>query len=162
MASAREFVNLLKAKGARLWTGVPCSILKPLLREVLADSDIRYVPAVRENVALGIASGSQLAGRPAVVLMQNSGLGNVVNALTSFSILYRVPVLIIMTWRGFTREDAPEHHLMGEIMRPMLDLMGIEHRIVGDDLSSDVTWAEGVMRQRQIPVVLVLREGAFA
>lgn len=161
MASAREFVNVLKAKGVRLFTGVPCSILKPLLREALADGDIRYIPAVRENVALGVASGSQLAGRPAVVLMQNSGLGNIVNALTSFNLLYRVPVLIVMTWRGFTREDAPEHHLMGEIMQPMLDLMGIEHRVVGDDPSSDVAWAEGVMRQRQIPVVLILREGTL-
>ena len=70
----------------------------------------------REDAALGVAAGAYLGGRLPMVLMQNSGLGVSVNALGSLHILYEMPVLLLVTWRGYEGKDAPEHLVMGEVL----------------------------------------------
>jgi sulfopyruvate decarboxylase TPP-binding subunit len=54
-----------------------------------------------------------VAGKMPAVLMQNSGLGNSIDALTSLVLLYKFPVLLIISWRGYREKDFPEHSLMG-------------------------------------------------
>ena len=88
------------------------------------------MPAVREDVAVGLAAGAWLAGRRPMVLMQNSGLGTSMNALVSLSLMYRLPALLLVTWRGHGGKDAPEHLLMGEISPGLLEMMRIPHRVL--------------------------------
>src|SRR4029079_4443338 len=99
-----------------------------------------YAPAVREDVAVGLAAGAWMAGRHPMVLMQNSGLGTSMNALGSLSLMYRLPPLLLVTWRGHAGKDAPEHIVMGEISPSLLELLRIPHRIlsarsVADDVA---------------------------
>lgn len=159
MISPKSLLEYLKKKGYGFYSGVPCSILKDLLREISAAPGIRYVPAVRENAALGAASGACLAGERSVILMQNSGLGNIVNALTSFNLIYKIPVLMFITWRGLEGRDAPEHIIMGEKMTTLLEDLGIPYRILTKEYRRDVDWASETMEDRSAPVALIIKDG---
>ena len=158
MRTARELWDILKREQVTFFAGVPCSLLEGVINVGLADPAVTYIPAVREDVALGIASAAHLTGRRGGMLMQNSGLGNVVNPLTSFNLIYRIPVLMLVSWRGYGGKDAPEHVIMGEKTPDLLHTLGIPHVVLeADTLEADVQWAISVMEQQLIPVALILR-----
>ncbi len=142
-ARQREFLTSLHGEGFDFFCGVPCSLLKGLVSLLEKDEKAPYVSATREDSALGMAAGAFFGGKRPMVLMQNSGLGVSVNALASLHTLYEIPVLLLISWRGEDRSDAPEHWMMGEIMTPMLDLMKIPHRLLSTEepMSVPVTWA---------------------
>jgi len=162
MIPATTFWSELKARGFRFFSGVPCSILTEALAAVPDDDEITYVPAVREDVALGVASGAYFTGKRSAVLMQNSGLGNVVNPLTSYSLMYQVPALIFVTWRGYQGKDAPEHLIMGRTMTDLLDLMGVPYRVLEDDnLGASLDDAVRFMDAENRPFAIIVRKGAI-
>ena len=160
MRTAHEFWDLLKDHQLTFFSGVPCSLLEGVITAGLADPAVTYIPAVREDVALGIASAAHLAGRRGGILLQNSGLGNVVNPLTSFNLIYRIPVLMVVSWRGYGGKDAPEHLIMGEKTPHLLHALGIPHTVLeAASLEGSLQWAVSAMEQRQVPVALILRKG---
>jgi len=159
MRTAQEFWDILKGLQLTFFAGVPCSLLEGVIHAGLADPAITYIPAVREDVALGVASAAHLAGRRGGMLMQNSGLGNVVNPLTSFNLIYRIPVLMVVSWRGYGGLDAPEHLVMGEKTPDLLHTLGIPHTVLeADTLADNLHWAVSTMEQQQIPVAVILRK----
>lgn len=148
---------LLEAQGFDFFAGVPCSLIEELIGALESRPRPEYVAAVREDVAVGVAAGAWFAGRRPVVLMQNSGLGTSLNALASLSLMYGLPVLLLVTWRGWRGKDAPEHLLMGDITPRLLDLLGIPHRVVSaGSAADDVAWAGAEMDRRHAPVALVI------
>lgn len=152
------FWQTLKNSGFSFFSGVPCSILKAVLNNI--PSDVRYIPAVREDGALGVCNGAFLAGKQSAVLMQNSGLGNVVNALTSFNFVYKVPILLIITWRGEPGKlDAPEHTIMGELTIPILETLKVPYKIIDETFADQVVWAVKEMKAKNTPVALILKRG---
>lgn len=160
MITVDLFWQSLTKEGFSFFSGVPCSILKPVLSNI--PSDIKYVPAVREDSALGVCSGAFLTGKKSIVLMQNSGLGNVINTLTSFNLIYKIPVLLVITWRGEPgKTDAPEHTIMGELTLPILETLKIPYRVIDDNFNAQVEWAKTEMEEKKIPVALILKEGVI-
>jgi phosphonopyruvate decarboxylase len=160
---SRQFNSLLRREGFDFASGVPCSLIEGVLRDLETGRDILYAPAVREDIAVGLAAGAWLAGRRPVVLMQNSGLGTSLNALASLSLMYGLPLLLIVTWRGHGGKDAPEHILTGAITEPLLALLGIPHRVLSaSSAASDVAWAKAEMDRRSAPVALVVPPRLFA
>lgn len=126
--SAGSFLDAARARGVDFYTGVPCSFLTPLINRVISDTRIRYVGATSEGEAVAIAAGAWLAGRNTAVMCQNSGLGNTVNPLTSLNHPFRIPTLLIVTWRGQPGlKDEPQHALMGRITQRLLETMEIRH-----------------------------------
>ena len=157
---AEAFVGELKRHGFDFFTGVPCSFLSAILDRLEAEG---YRPAVREDVAVGLAAGAYLAGRRSAVLMQNSGLGVSLNALASLNVIYRIPVLLIISLRGYQIEDAPEHWVMGEVTTRLLETMKIPHRIVGDaTYLDDCAAVATVCDVERFPAALLIRKGAVA
>jgi sulfopyruvate decarboxylase subunit alpha len=157
---ADRFVDRLLAAGFDFFAGVPCSLVKTLLVEL--ERRQLYMGETREDAALGVAAGAYLGGRTPVVIMQNSGLGVSLNALGSLHLLYRIPCLILVTWRGYGGKDAPEHLIMGDVLPRLLDLFSIPYRAPGaDDLEADVEWAAARMRETRSPVALVVLPGLF-
>jgi sulfopyruvate decarboxylase alpha subunit len=157
---AARFVDRLLAAGFDFFTGVPCS----LVRTVLAELEGRrlYRGETREDAALGVAAGAYLGGRTPVVVMQNSGLGVSLNALGSLHLLYRIPCLLLVTWRGLEGKDAPEHLVMGEVMPRLLELFGIPYRVPSaGEMETDLEWAAASLRESAQPVALVIRPGLF-
>ena len=110
-----------------------------------------------------MAAGAFLGGKQPVVLMQNSGLGNCLNALTSLNLIYAMPCLLLISWRGYQGNDAPEHLVMGEVCTKILDTISIPSRLIATDtLQNDIGWARDHMKSKRTPVALMLTQGVLA
>jgi len=166
MIRASEVVQLFRRAGFELFTGVPCSYLTPLIDTVIDSKDIRYVGAANEGEAVAIAAGARLGGKGAVVMLQNSGLGNAVNPLTSLAHPFRLPVLVVATWRGEPggEADEPQHEVMGEITPRLFELMGIPWELFPATtaaLETALARATAHMRERGLPYAFVLQKGSI-
>lgn len=162
MSLSLTFCKLLRGAGFDFYTGVPDSTFKLLLREIEARDEFDYVPAVSENVAVGLAVGAYLGGRRPAVLMQNSGLALAINPLASLAALYRVPLLLVVGWRGHDGRDSPEHGLMGSATLRLLSALGLPYYVPdSDSLSHDLPRAAATMDERRAPCALVCRPGMF-
>ncbi len=161
---AQTFWNGLKGRGVNFFAGVPDSTFQNAYNVMVNDPEIRYVPAVREDVALGVASAAYFTGRLGGVVMQNSGVGNIVNPLTSFSLMYKIPVLLIIGWRGYggPPNDAPEHWIMGVKTPEIFDLLEVPYEILEpDSLEPALDRLLATMEQRSVPGALLVRAGVL-
>jgi phosphonopyruvate decarboxylase len=128
LIEANQFAVAAAARGYDFYSGVPCSFLAPLINRVAGGGVGTYMGAASEGEAVAIAAGAWLGGRQTVVMCQNSGLGNAVNPLTSLNAPFRIPTLLIVTWRGEPGlQDEPQHELMGRITHDLLAAMEIGH-----------------------------------
>ena len=118
LASLRDLPLALTNHGYRFATGVPCSTFHGIIQHFSATAAGEYMPAVNEGAALSLAAGAVMAGVKSLVLLQNSGLGNLVNPLTSLVTLYEIPVLVLVSVRD--ARDGPQHSLMGDATRSLL------------------------------------------
>jgi phosphonopyruvate decarboxylase len=161
--SGKEFVEIAEGEGYDFFAGVPCSLAGDAIAALEAHPRLPYVAAVREDVAVGLAAGAWLAGRSPFVIMQNSGLGTSLNAVVSLSLMYRLPALLLVTWRGYSGKDAPEHIVMGEISPRLLDLIGVPHRVLAaGTVAADIAWARAESTRLSQPVALLLPPGVMA
>jgi phosphonopyruvate decarboxylase len=113
-----ELPSVLTDLGYRFATGVPCSTFQQVIDHFSAAGEARYIAAANEGAALSLAAGAAMAGVKSLVLLQNSGLGNLVNPLTSMTMLYEIPVLVLVSVRD--AQDGPQHRLMGRSTGPLL------------------------------------------
>jgi len=158
----KEFCTLLKNNGFNFYTGVPCSILVNIINHLSKNKQFTYVPATREDEALGMAAGAYMGGKRPVVLMQNSGLGVSINALASLVLLYEFPILLIISWRGYKGKDAPEHLLMGKYTLNFLRTMNIPTTVLEKEtLEKQLLNSVKAMADQQVAVALVLRKGVI-
>jgi phosphonopyruvate decarboxylase len=142
MIKAADFVDAARAHGYDWYAGVPCSYLTPLIGCVIGDTRIDYVSAANEGDAVAIAAGAWIGGHRGVAMMQNSGLGNALNPLTSLVHTFRIPVLLLCSRRGAPGiNDEPQHRLMGGITGAVLD-------------TARVPWAAFPAERAAIPEVL--------
>ena len=112
-----KFQTLIK-DGYNFFTGVPDSGLKPFINEII-ESGVKHIIATNEGQAIGIAVGAELAGKKSCVYLQNSGLGNIINPITSLCIPHDVRPLLIIGHR----HTLPQHKVMGEVDEKILDLI---------------------------------------
>lgn len=159
MISIKDFWRLLKDNDYKFFSGVPCSILTNILDYASKDTEIRYIPAVRENNALGVVTGAYLTGVKGGILIQNSGLGNIINALTSFNLIYKIPVLMFITWRGYQGKDAPEHIIMGKKTLKLLKELEIPTVVLSENYKKEILWAMKESEIRSIPVAVIIKKG---
>jgi phosphonopyruvate decarboxylase len=170
MIEARTFIEAARERGFRWYAGVPCSFLTPFINYVLQDPSLNYLSMANEGDAVALIAGVALAGdRSAphgrgVAMMQNSGLGNAVSPLTSLTWTFRLPQLLIVTWRAQPGiADEPQHALMGPITPRMLETMEIpwelfptENAQIGPALDRAIAH----MDQSGRPYALVMQKGS--
>jgi phosphonopyruvate decarboxylase len=161
MITAAEFLAAAACHGFDFYTGVPCSFLTPLINGVVGRPALAYVGAASEGEAVAIAAGAWLAGRQTVVMCQNSGLGNAVNPLTSLNAPFRIPTLLITTWRGQPGiADEPQHKLMGQITQRLLSVIEVEHAPfpqITEELPTALRHAVARMTERELPFAFVMQ-----
>ncbi len=167
MIESVGFCSTLKDRGFRLFAAVPCSFFKGVVNVLLDDPDVYYVPAANEGAALAVAAGGALAGTRSVVLLQNSGLGNLINPLASRSIPFALPCLLIVSWRGCPDlpADEPQHAVMGASTPALFHELGVSHWTLPDDpdeLPSIMDAADREMDKTGRPVALLLRKGVLS
>lgn len=173
MIDPADFLAALQANGVRFVTGVPDSLLKDVCAAITeALPETSHVIAANEGAAVGLAIGHHLAtGGAALAYMQNSGLGNAMNPLTSLAAgaIYGTPMVLMIGWRGEILpdgqqlKDEPQHVLQGRVTLGQLDLLGIPWRIVDSDtdIAAEMAWAVSVAIGGAQPTALVVRKGAF-
>jgi len=122
---AHDLYESIIKKGYNFFSGVPDSGLKQFQNQVL-QSQFDNIIAAHESQALAIAFGAELAGKKACVYLQNSGLGNIINPLTSLCIPFGISPLIIIGHR----HTLPQHKIMGEIDDSILKLIGYKNYII--------------------------------
>jgi len=166
MPHSAAFLEALEANGYDFFAGVPCSLLKGVIRRFDEEPRYGYVSAVREDSALGMAAGAFMSGKQPAVFMQNSGLGVSMNAIVSLNVIYELPALIVVSWRGKDGQDAPEHLVMGEMMTRYFDeitlgeMKGLPWRILGaDTLAEDVAAITETIAARRVPGALIVPKG---
>ena len=160
--TSQSFIKRLIQEDYKFFTGVPCSLLSGLIYELEDQQEVRYIPAVREDAAVGLCTGAYLAGAMPVLLMQNSGLGYSLNAFTSLNLIYKIPMLVIMSWRGKDGKDAPEHIIMGDIDKQLLKTAGMEYSLLNTDNCDEVLRkAKNKICEEKLPYTLIIEKGLF-
>ncbi len=127
-----------------------------------------HIIAANEGNAAAIAAGHYLAtGEPALVYMQNSGIGNIVNPVTSLldPKVYSIPVLFLIGWRGEPGiNDEPQHVKQGEVTLDLLETLGIRYAILprtSEALQPLLAEAIAYMKWNNAPFALVVSKDAF-
>jgi phosphonopyruvate decarboxylase len=169
MIQPREFYDSLKRRGVGLFAGVPDSLLAPLCATITASAtrEGEHIIAANEGNAIGIAAGYHLSsGKLGVVYMQNSGLGNCVNPLASLTDpeVYRIPMLLIVGWRGEPGvKDEPQHVKQGKITEGQLELLGIPFwRLNAKSNPEEILdKAFDALREKSAPVAILVQKGTF-
>ena len=166
MIRAASFVDRLQELGYSQYAGVPCSFFAPFLNYVIDHPRADYVGATSEGEAVGITMGAALAGRKTITMCQNSGLGNMVNPLTSLNYPFRIPTLLIVTWRGQPGvRDEPQHEQRGRIMPQLLDTLEIPWLPFpreDSEIATAIAQADESMAARQLPFAFVMQKDSIA
>ena len=164
-----EFLDIL---GADFFVGVPDSQLRALCDALMEryGNHAPHIIAANEGTAAGIAAGHYLAtGRSPLVYLQNSGEGNIVNALASLlhEKAYAIPLIFVIGWRGEPGvKDEPQHAYQGEVTLPLLELLQVEHFVLaketrGEDVRAAMERFRSSLEAGR-SVAFVVRKGALA
>ena len=158
----RDFYLLLKSYEIDFFTGVPCSFLKNIINEILKDKSATYVQAVREDAAIAIAAGAYFASRVPAVFMPNSGLGHCFDVLTSLNLVYEIPVLLLISWRGHKEPNVPQHYIIGNVTLNLLRDINIPACVLeGNSVKESLHGLLNQMKKNKTPVVALLKRGIF-
>ena len=129
----------------------------------------RHITAANEGGAVALAAGHYLAAeKPALVYMQNSGLGNALNPLVSLAdpLVYGIPVLLLIGWRGEPGvKDEPQHLKQGKVTLPLLETLGLKYAVMPEnegEFSSLLQDAMEYMQNKGKPFALIARKESFA
>jgi phosphonopyruvate decarboxylase len=130
MIDPERLYHFLREKGISFYTGVPDSLLKHFLKFIQDHAAANeHIITANEGLAVALASGYHLSnGKLPLVYLQNSGLGNIINPLTSLADkeMYSIPIILLIGWRGMPGTyDEPQHVKMGRITIPLLELLGV-------------------------------------
>ncbi len=166
MISCEDFYSELIKNGIDFFSGVPDSLLKDFCAYVTDNTPLKQnIIAANEGNAIALAAGYYLAtGKIGLVYMQNSGLGNAINPLTSLADkeVYSIPMLLLIGWRGEPNvNDEPQHVKMGKVMLGMLENIGVPYKILDDNFEDIIKEAKDYMVKNKAPYAIVVRKGTF-
>tara|TARA_Y100000589_G_C27189475_1_gene644160 strand:- start:1237 stop:2382 length:1146 start_codon:yes stop_codon:yes gene_type:complete len=174
MINPKSFLNALKKSNVNFITGVPDSLLKDICAYISENlSSRQHIIATNEGSAIGLAIGNYLAtNQVPLVYMQNSGIGNIINPITSLADpkVYGIPILLMIGWRGeidnngIQMSDEPQHKKQGEITLKQLDILGIPYKIIDSEeqeIEKIISSCVNSAKRRNGPVALVVRKKTF-
>jgi sulfopyruvate decarboxylase TPP-binding subunit len=91
--------------------------------------------------------------------MQNSGFGHSVNAIASLLIPYRIPAILLVSWRGESNDDSPEHEVMGKAFSELVRSVGLQTVSIKDEGIADAVRSSFILSQRErAPCVILARK----
>jgi sulfopyruvate decarboxylase subunit alpha len=148
----------IKDAGIRFVSALPETWLVYLLQMAEDDPDMTLIEVAKEEEAIGIAAGAHFAGTPNLLLMQNHGFLAAINGIVSLSMLYRVPLCMLIAHRGHMGEPYPWHTQGGIVTEPVLRALGIpfdtarDPAKVGKQIKQAYTYSQSALS----PVALLL------
>jgi sulfopyruvate decarboxylase subunit alpha len=157
-ANSKVVYEALKAADVRIVSALPETWLVHLVRIAEEDPGMTLVRLAKEEEGVGISAGAHLAGVRSAMLMQNHGFLASINGIVSGAMLYRIPLVMLISDRGYLGERDPWQTEGGKVTRRVLDSLGI----VRDDLVDPHDVADLVVRAMTLaqsslsPVALLL------
>lgn len=159
--SAAAILNGLKKAGINFIATLPDEKMLELIRAVEKDTDIKHVPLCREEEGIGICAGAYLAGKRTAIIMQNAGFLNSCNALTTTSLQFQIPILMLIYYagdigdRGFTT--------LGAVTEPVLQAMGFRSYVLRrrEEIENTLRGAEILADDSKRPVAVLLTKAVL-
>jgi len=157
-AGTRAVHEALKASGVGLVSALPESWIAPLVRVAEADPELKVVLVAKEEEGVGICAGAHFGGVRAALLMQNHGFLQSVNGVVSLAMLYRIPLLMLISDRGHLGERDPWQTEGGRYTRPLLEALNIVYDELRDpgQVRRQVVDAAALAESSLAPVALLL------
>ena len=168
MIAPDNFFNFLIKNQIDFFTGVPDSLLKDICAYISDhNTNSKHIIAANEGNAIALATGHYLSSKKlSLVYMQNSGLGNAINPLTSLtnSEVYSIPIILMIGWRGAPNiKDEPQHLLPGQITPKILDLLNIDYKILDHTKwQSQLEDLIDIATSKSSPVAILVEKNTFA
>src|SRR3954469_5066103 len=145
--SSRAIYDALKDGGIRLMSALPETWLVHLIRMAEDDPEMTLVRLAKEEEGVGISAGAHLAGMKSPMLMQNHGFLASINGIVSCAQLYRIPLLMLISYRGEFGERDPWQTEGGGVTEDLLRALGIPYSFLDDPakvqkrIAEAQTWA---------------------
>ena len=147
--------DFLLHEGIENFMGVPDSTMKHFISQGLKKKKVLIT--TREDEAIGIAAGMSLSKQNALVFMQNAGFANSISTITSLVQLYEFPIIFLIGWRGYLKNDAPEHYKIGKIQPELLRAVGLDSKTVTEsNWKQCCKWAINKVND-SIPCALIIK-----
>lgn len=158
MANSRLIYDALKKAGIGLVSALPETWLVHLIRMAEDDPEMILVRLAKEEEAVGISAGAHFAGVKSAMLTQNHGFLASINGIVSFAQLYRIPLLMLITYRGHFGERDPWQTQGGGVTEPLLQALGIRYLFLDDPatVGTCITDAQTLAYSSLHPVALLL------
>ena len=152
----RIFDYLIKNK-IQNFIGVPDSTLKYFIEQGLKKNKILIT--TKEEEAIGISVGMTLSQSPSLVFMQNAGFANSISTITSLIQLYEIPLIFLIGWRGYLKNDAPEHEKIGKIQPKLIEILALDSKIITEkNWKISCNWALKKIRNKKPCALIVKRD----
>jgi sulfopyruvate decarboxylase subunit alpha len=156
---SRLIYDALKASGIRIVSALPETWLVHLIRMADDDPDMTLVRLAKEEEGVGVSAGAHLAGVKSAMLMQNHGFLASVNGIVSCAQLYRIPLLMLISYRGEFGERDPWQTEGGGVTTRVLDALAIAWDTLDhpDHVAHRIAKAQTLALASNKPVALLLR-----
>ena len=136
----KKIFNYLLKNNVKNFVGVPDSTMKHFIDEGFKKNKILIT--TREEEAIGIAAGMSMSRSNSLVFMQNAGFANSLSTITSLVQLYKIPMIFLIGWRGFLKNDAPEHTKIGKIQPKLLQALSLQYKVLNEkNWKTSCDWA---------------------
>ena len=156
-SNQEQMFNFLSNNGIENFVGVPDSTLKHFIKQGLKKNKILI--ATREEEAIGISVGMALSQSSTVVFMQNAGFANSISTITSLVQLYEIPLIFLIGWRGYLKNDAPEHEKIGKIQPKLIEILALDSKIITEkNWKACCNWALKKIRNQKPCALIVKRD----
>ena len=149
--------NFLSNSRIENFIGVPDSTLKHFIEQGLKKNKILIT--TKEEEAIGISVGMTLSQSPSLVFMQNAGFANSISTITSLIQLYEIPLIFLIGWRGYLKNDAPEHEKIGKIQPKLIEILALDSKIITEkNWKISCNWALKKIRNQKPCALIVKRD----
>jgi sulfopyruvate decarboxylase subunit alpha len=157
-AHSRVIYDALKASGVRLLSALPETWLVHLIRMADEDPDMILVRLAKEEEGVGVSAGAHLAGVKSAMLMQNHGFLASVNGIVSCAQLYRIPLLMLISYRGEFGERDPWQTEGGGVTEDLLRALRIPFAYLDNPghVAHRIAKAQTLASSANKPVALLL------
>ena len=153
----KKVFNYLLKNEVKNFIGVPDSTMKHFIDEGFKKNKILIT--TKEEEAIGIAAGMSMSRSNSLVFMQNAGFANSISTITSLVQLYEIPMIFLIGWRGFLKNDAPEHAKIGKIQPKLLQALSLQYKVLNEKnwkTSSD--WALKLIKRGKPCALILIRD----
>ena len=153
----RKVLDYLAKNKIENFVGVPDSTMKYFIDQGLKRKKVLIT--TREDEAIGIATGFVLSQSNSLVFMQNAGFANSISTITSLVQLYQIPMIFLIGWRGFLKNDAPEHTKIGKIQSKLLQALSLQFKILNEkNWKTSCNWSLKMIKDGKSCALIIPRE----